>query len=220
MLDQVLLFRLDEFLAVGLAWISLLRRDVRELLERAGIDRHEVQIVFARERHGRLVACPTRICFRTGRPRDVAARACDAVDQHDVSVVHEQHTAVCRVPDAADRRRAAALGVGEFPRVAALPANHPGGGFRVIRPAPFEVQPLRVARPAKACRRIADELGPSHDAVDRQLEPLGRRRRFLGGSAGDGDRGDDEAEGRDAARDTSWNVHGGNPVESGCLPDR
>ena len=67
-------------------------------------------------------------------------------------------------------------------------ADDPGRRFVVAGTAPFEVQPRRIAGPAQAGRRIADELGPAHDAVDGQLEAAGRfrgvRRLRRGGGPG------------------------------------
>ena len=95
-------------------WLSVSRgsrffgRDVGELRQLAAVERHEEQVVVAREGDRRLAPRPARAGFGAGRPRDLAARAADRVEQHDVALVGEQDAAVRLVPHAADRRRAPA----------------------------------------------------------------------------------------------------------------
>src|SRR5262249_22813477 len=45
--------------------------------------------------------------------------------------------------------------------------------FIVAGAPPFEIEPRGIAGPSKAGLRVADELGPAHDAVDRQIEACG-----------------------------------------------
>ena len=80
---------------------------------------------------------------------------------------------------AGGRRRELAFVVGQLARLAAFTGDHPGGGFLVLRLTPLEIEPLRVAGPAQAGGRIADELGPLHDAVDAQREGPGGARAGL-----------------------------------------
>ena len=190
----LLFFGFDELLAVGLLRIALARPDVGQLddaawrVRRRGIDRDDEEIVFAREGHGRLTTRPARIRFGIRRARDLAARACHGIEEDDVALVGEQHAAVRRVPHAVGRWRVAPLGVREFARRAALARHDPRRRFVLARPPPLEIEPRRIAGPAQAARRIPDELGTAHDAVDGQLESgLGRRRRSRKVHGGDRD---------------------------------
>src|SRR5439155_6322114 len=193
-LDQLLFFGFDELLAVGLPRIALARPDVGQLddaawrVRRRGIDRDDEEIVFAREGHGRLTTRPARIRFGIRRARDLAARACHGIEEDDVGLVGEEPAAVRRVPHAVGRRRVAPLGVREFARRAAPARHDPRRRFVLARPPPLEIEPRRIAGPAQAARRITDELGTAHDAVDGQLESgLGRRRRSRKVHGGDRD---------------------------------
>ena len=74
-LDQLLLFRLDELLAVGVARIALARLHVGELRDLAAVERDEEQVVVAREGDRRLAARPARVGFVAGGAGDLAPRA-------------------------------------------------------------------------------------------------------------------------------------------------
>ena len=110
-LDQLLLFGLDELLAVGVARIALVRLDVGELRDLAAVERHDEEIVVARERDGRFAARPARIPLVAGRARHLAPRAGDGIDEHDVALIDEQHAPVRLVPLSVHGRRVAPLGV-------------------------------------------------------------------------------------------------------------
>ena len=95
------------------------------------------------------------------------------VNHHDVAVVYE-HDALARlVPSAARGRGVLRVLVAQFLWIAAGAAHDVGRRLVFAGLAPVEVQLLRVGRPAEAGRRIAHEIGPAHDAVDRQLDAGG-----------------------------------------------
>ena len=177
-LDQLLLLGLDELLAVGLARIAFARLDVGELGQLAAVERHEEQVVVAREGHGRFAAGPPRIALVAGRARNLAPRAGGRVDHDDIAAVDEEHAPVRRVPSAGDRRRGPALFVRQPARRAAVARDDPRRHVVVCGAAPLEEQPRRIAGPAQPGRRIADELRAAHDALDGQLETCGGVRGF------------------------------------------
>ena len=131
--------------------------------------------------------------FGRGGAGERAARLRDGVEEDDVAVLHGEDAAMRVVPlragaaaEAASsaaatggRRRELALVVGQLARLAAVAGDHPGGRFLVFRLPPLEIEPLRVARPAQAGRRIAHQLRPLHDAVDAQREGPGGARAGL-----------------------------------------
>ena len=172
-LDQLLLFVLHEFLAVGVARVALARRDVGQLDDAAAVERDEEQIVLAHERHGRFAFGPARRGLSRRRARDVTARAGHGIDHHDVALIDEQHAAARTVPRAAHRRRVPPFLVGELPQVATIAAHDPRRRFIVAGTPPFEIQARRIARPAQSGLRIADELRAAHDAVDGQNRGVG-----------------------------------------------
>ena len=210
MLDQLFFFGLDELLAVGVARIALARSEIGQLDDNAGFaarQRNDEEIVLARQGDGRFAARPPRIRFRAGRPRDLPPRPGDRIDDDDVALIGEQDAAMRLVPLTADRRRGPAFGVREFPRpdITAVLRHDVRGGLVVARPAPLEIQPRRIAGPAQPGLRIADELRPAHDAVDRQLESTGRAR---GGAAGWSSCTGDNGDRRESADGARRHVHG------------
>ena len=95
-LDQLFLFGLDEFLAVGQPGLRALRRHVRELRnQRAGgaVDRHDEQVAVADVGHVRIVAGPARISLVAVGPRQLAPCARDCVNQDDVAAVYSEDAA-------------------------------------------------------------------------------------------------------------------------------
>ena len=176
-LQELALLLLQELLARGLVGLLLLRPRVRDLHGHVAArgQRDAEEVLVAHERHRRVAGREARIALGRGRARDLAARARDRVDQHDVALVLEQAEPARLVPAAVLTRRQAPLLVGQAPRLAARAGDGPGRGLVLARLAPFEVQLLRVAGEAQVGRRVADERGPAHDAVDRQRE----RRRLV-----------------------------------------
>src|SRR5262249_47716730 len=113
----------------------------------------------------------------------------------------EQHALVRRVPAAVYRGRVLALGVGQLRRRAAAAADPVRRGLLLAGLAPLEIQLLRVGRPAETIRRVADEVGAPHDAVDGQREPAVALRRAVlceERGAGDEDGGEQERTDRGA----------------------
>jgi hypothetical protein len=108
-LDQLLLFILQELLAVGFARVALLHVHVGELRDFAAGERHDEQVVLAREGDRGLAPRPPRIRFRTSGPRDLAPGAVDRVHEHDVALIDEQHAPVGFVPGPVHRRCIAPL---------------------------------------------------------------------------------------------------------------
>ena len=173
-LDQLLLFGLDELLAVGVARIALAR------LRRRSAARCRTRCRRAARgtdcsRATKVTADSPRaqrgIDFAAGRAGDLASRAGDRVDQHDVALIDEQRRGDAPCPTC--RRTAARCGAPRPSACASSPpsrADDPGGGLVLAGAAPFEVQPRGIAGPPQAGRRIPDQLGSAHDAVDGQDE--------------------------------------------------
>ena len=69
-----------------------------------------------------------------GRARNLAARAADRIQQHDVAAIDEQHPPVRLVPAAVDRRRAAPFLVRQLARRAAVARRPPRSTPRRRRP--------------------------------------------------------------------------------------
>ena len=107
--------------------------------------------------------------------RDVDSPILGGVDDNDVAVVDAELPPSDRVPLSRGQRRRAALVLRQPARRASGPVHDPRRRHIVFRLPPFEVEPLRVTGPAGVVGRIADEIGPAHDAV------YGQRKRTGGG---------------------------------------
>ena len=120
----------------------------------AALERDDEQVVVAGEGDRRFAPGPAGIGFVAGGARNLAARARNRVEQHDVAAIDEEDAAVRRVPSPVDRRCAAAFLVGEPAGLAAIARDHPGGRLIIGRLTPFEVQARGITGPAES--RSAD----------------------------------------------------------------
>ena len=191
--DQLFFLIAQETLAVGQPRLGPFRGHVGQLRQerrRPGIDRRDEEVPLAGPGDVRIVARPARVGLGAGRPGDLAPHSGNGVNQNDIAAVYKEDATASLVPAAAGRRRdVLRFFLGQLARRAAGATDDVGERFLLAGLTPVEIELLGVGGPSETCRRVADEIGPAHDAVDGQLESAVWRREELARRVPGGGRG-------------------------------
>ncbi len=235
--EELRFLGLQELLAVGRGRARLGRPGVGELLEgRTGVGRpiepHAVQPLVADERDRPTVAGPARVALGGGGPGDKRRRPGHRIHDDDIAVDDADRPAPGRIPHAAGRRGETALAIGQAAWLARLRsgrwrgrgleagARHfPRGGLVLASWPPLEIQAFGIAGPAQGGRRVADQTGTAHDAVDGELEGVrggtGRGQGPGRRQGHDGDRPGTRGQANPPRRETAHGAQG--PVRNGLV---
>ncbi len=241
--EELRFLGLEELLAVGRRRPRLGRAGVGQLLEggasRAGAGRggagrigaalnpHPVEPLIADERDGAAAVRPARMRLRRGGAGDKRPRPDHRIHDDDIAIDDADGSAMGRVPLAVGGRGQAALVIGQSARLARLRSggrcgrrgqagagDFPGGGLVLAARAPLEIEALGIAGPAQGRRRVADQPGAAHDAVDGELEGVGGgpgrggKRRGKGPSRRQDHEGDGTGTRRQASQPRREKAHG------------